>query len=68
MSQLGPIAIETVDTSIIESNPFFCPDANAAEKWDEYMRALKKQGDSVGAKITVVAKHVPVGFSFKYAA
>ncbi len=61
MSQLGPIAIETVDTSIIESNPFFCPDANAVEKWDEYMRALKKQGDSVGAKITVVAKHVPVG-------
>jgi len=61
MSQLGPIAIETVDTSIIESNPFFCPDANAIEKWDEYMRDLKKQGDSVGAKITVVAKNVPVG-------
>ncbi|MCL4166153.1 UNVERIFIED_CONTAM: hypothetical protein GTU68_015880, partial [Idotea baltica] len=61
MSQLGPIAIETVDTSIIESNPFFCPDANAVEKWDEYMRDLKKQGDSVGAKITVVAKNVPVG-------
>jgi len=61
MSQLGPIAIETVDTSIIESNPFFCPDANAVEKWDEYMRDLKKQGNSVGAKITVVAKNVPVG-------
>jgi chorismate synthase len=61
MSQLGPIAIETVDTSIIESNPFFCPDINAIEKWDEYMRDLKKQGNSVGAKITVVAKNVPVG-------
>ncbi|WP_299266668.1 chorismate synthase [uncultured Psychrosphaera sp.] len=61
MSQLGPIAIETVDTSIIETNPFFCPDANAIEKWDEYMRDLKKQGNSVGAKITVVAKNVPVG-------
>lgn len=61
MSQLGPIAIESVDTSIIESNPFFCPDHNTIEKWDEYMRELKKEGNSVGAKITVVAKNVPVG-------
>lgn len=61
MSQLGPIKIETVDTSLIETNPFFCPDAGAVEKWDQYMRDLKKQGDSVGAKITVVASGVPVG-------
>ncbi|MBU2881593.1 chorismate synthase [Psychrosphaera sp. B3R10] len=61
MAQLGPIAIESVDPTIIETNPFFCPDEKAVEKWDEYMRDLKKQGNSVGAKITVVAKQVPVG-------
>ena len=61
MSQLGPIKIESFDQSLIEQNPFFCPDAAAVEKWDEYMRDLKKQGDSVGAKITVVATGVPVG-------
>ncbi len=61
MSQLGPIAIEEVDESTIADNPFFCPDINAVPKWDQYMRDLKKAGDSVGAKITVVAKGMPVG-------
>ena len=61
MSQLGPIKIETVDKSLIEQNALFCPDPVAVEKWDEYMRDLKKQGDSVGAKITVIATGMPVG-------
>ncbi|NVK25555.1 MAG: chorismate synthase [Gammaproteobacteria bacterium] len=61
MSQLGPLKIDSFDKSLIETNPFFCPDQAAIEKWDEYMRALKKEGDSVGAKITVVATGVPVG-------
>ncbi len=61
MSQLGPISIETVDESEIRNNDFFCPDAVAVPKWDQYMRDLKKAGDSVGAKITVVAKGMPVG-------
>lgn len=61
MSQLGPIKIENFDKSLIEQNALFCPDPVAVEKWDEYMRDLKKQGDSVGAKITVVATGVPVG-------
>jgi chorismate synthase len=61
MSQLGPIPIESVDKALIEENALFCPDANVIPKWDEYMRDLKKQGDSVGAKITVIAESVPVG-------
>ena len=61
MTQLGPDKINQVDPTQIEQNPFFCPDIDAVARWDEYMRALKKQGDSVGAKITVVATHVPVG-------
>jgi chorismate synthase len=61
MSQLGPIGISQVDESEIANNLFFCPDPNAVPQWDQYMRDLKKAGDSVGAKITVVAKGMPVG-------
>lgn len=45
----------------MESNPFFCPDPVAIEQFDELIRELKKEGDSIGAKLTVVAENVPVG-------
>lgn len=61
LSQLGPIAIDSVDYSIINENPFFCPDASKLEALDEYMRDLKKSGDSIGAKVSVVATNMPVG-------
>ncbi|MCL1125673.1 chorismate synthase [Shewanella surugensis] len=61
MSQLGPITAETIDVEQIEQNPFFFPDASKLEALDEYMRDLKKSGDSIGAKLTVVATGVPVG-------
>lgn len=61
LSQLGPIKAEGFDESQIEQNPFFFPDAGKLEVLDEYMRALKKEGNSVGAKVCVVARNVPVG-------
>jgi chorismate synthase len=61
LSQIGPVKIETVDHSITNSNPFFCPDASKLDALDEYMRELRKQGDSIGAKISVVATNMPVG-------
>lgn len=61
LSQLGPIKMEQVDYSIVNSNPFFCPDASKLEALDQYMRDLKKQGDSIGAKVSVVATGMPVG-------
>ncbi|AEX51166.1 chorismate synthase [Rahnella aquatilis] len=61
MSQMGDITCELKDWDLVETNPFFCPDAGKLEALDELMRALKKEGDSIGAKITVVADHVPVG-------
>ena len=61
LAQLGPVVIEQVDPSIINDNPFFCPDVNKMDALDEYMRELKKQGDSVGAKVNVVATNMPVG-------
>lgn len=61
LSQLGPIKVEQVDWSIIDDNPFFCPDVAKVEEMEAYMTALKKTGDSIGAKITIVASNVPVG-------
>ncbi|KMT65140.1 chorismate synthase [Catenovulum maritimum] len=61
LSQLGPIKAETVDFDEIYQNPFFFPDTSKLDALDEYMRDLKKEGDSIGAKVTVVAKNVPVG-------
>lgn len=61
LSQLGPIGIDSVDYDVINTNPFFCPDENKLEALDEYMRDLKKSGDSIGAKVSVVATNMPVG-------
>ncbi|WP_101760365.1 chorismate synthase [Oceanicoccus sp. KOV_DT_Chl] len=61
LSQLGPIKAETVDWSVVETNPFFCPDQDKVPAMEEYMNALRKSGDSVGAKITVVATGVKPG-------
>ncbi|MBT5388772.1 MAG: chorismate synthase [Porticoccaceae bacterium] len=61
VSQLGPIAAESFDQAEIENNPFFFPDAAKVPVLETYMQALNKEGDSVGAKVTVVAKNMPVG-------
>lgn len=61
LSQLGPIKINQVDWDQIEQNPFFCPDIDKVAEMESYMDALRKEGNSIGAKITVVAKNVPVG-------
>ncbi|MEO1867920.1 MAG: chorismate synthase [Methylococcales bacterium] len=61
LAQLGPIKISPVDWSIIDDNPFFCPDPNKVEELETYMDALRKKGDSIGAKVNVIASHVPPG-------
>src|SRR5690606_28965017 len=61
LSQLGPIKIESVDWDQVAQNPFFCPDASKVPEMEEFMKKLNKDGDSIGAKITVVATGVPPG-------
>lgn len=61
LSQLGPIKIEKIDLDIVETNPFFCPDVDKIAEMESYMDALRKEGDSIGAKVDVVATHVPPG-------
>ncbi len=61
LSQLGPIAIERVDWNEVDNNPFFCPDVDKVPEMETYMQKLNKEGNSVGAKITVMATNVPPG-------
>ena len=62
LSQLGPIKIAFDDWSSIDENPFFCPNTTQIEELENYMDGLRKSGDSIGARVTVVAENVPVGW------
>ncbi|MDJ0793962.1 MAG: chorismate synthase [Woeseiaceae bacterium] len=61
VSQLGPIALEATDLSIIDDNPFFCADPDKLDELETFMNALREEGDSIGAKISVLATGLPVG-------
>lgn len=61
LSQLGPIKIETVDWNEVDNNPFFSPDVSKVKEMEDYMDALRKEGESIGAKITTIATGVPPG-------
>jgi chorismate synthase len=62
LSQLGPNVIEFRDWGAVGQNPFFVPNMAAVPALEAYMDALRKSGDSCGAKVTVVAAGVPVGW------
>ena len=62
LSQLGPIKVDSVDWEEVSQNPFFCPDVNKVPEMEAYMDALRKEGDSMGARINVVAQHLPPGW------
>jgi chorismate synthase len=62
MTQLGPIEIPFLDEAEIDNNPFFAPNATVVNSLEGYMDQLRKEGDSVGAKLSVMARGVPVGW------
>ncbi|MDX1693395.1 MAG: chorismate synthase [Ketobacteraceae bacterium] len=55
VSQIGDIVAESFDWNEVENNPFFCPDPNAVPKMEALINQLRKEGSSIGAKVTVVA-------------
>jgi chorismate synthase len=61
LSQLGPITFDNFDWNEVHNNPFFCPDANKVKELEDYMDALRKSGDSIGARVNVVATNMPSG-------
>ena len=62
LAQLGEIKPRGFDWEAVETNPFFWPEAGQVEELERYMDALRKSGDSVGARVTVVADNVPPGW------
>jgi chorismate synthase len=61
LSQLGPIELGATDFGAIDDNPFFCADPARIQELETFMDELREQGDSIGAKISVLASNMPVG-------
>jgi len=61
LAQMGDIKCELADWQQVTQNPFFCGDETKLNDLDELLRNLKKSGDSIGAKVTIMAENVPVG-------
>ena len=61
--QMGPHRIDrgNWDWDEVDRNPFFCPDAGMAKKWEGYLDSVRKAGSSTGAIVEVVAEGVPAG-------
>ena len=62
LAQIGEVKPAGFEWSAVEDNPFFWPHAAQVPALEEYMDALRKSGDSVGARVTVVADGVPPGW------
>lgn len=61
LAQLGPIAVDFVSWDGVYDNPFFSPDPDKVAELEAYMDGLRKSGDSIGARVNVVATGVPPG-------
>jgi chorismate synthase len=61
LQQMGQLALDFVDENEINNNPFFCPNRHQIQALADYIDQLRRQGDSVGARVTVIARGVPIG-------
>lgn len=61
VSQLGPIVLGAPEPDFVDSNPFFCADPDRIDELEKFMDELRAEGDSIGAKISVIATNIPPG-------
>jgi chorismate synthase len=61
LAQLGPLKLEAKSLETVYDNPFFCPDPARIEELEQFMTQLRRDGDSVGARVNVIATGVPPG-------
>ena len=61
LSQIGNLTLDCMDLAYVDENPFFCADASRIEELEAFMEKLKLEGDSIGAKISILASNVPPG-------
>jgi chorismate synthase len=62
LAQLGPLRLEPVEPQAAYDNAFFCPDPSRVKELEDYIWHLRESGDSIGARVTVIAKGVPPGW------
>jgi len=62
VSQIGPYQLELKDWDAVEQNPFFCGDPERVPELEAFIHSLRREGDSIGAKVTVVAEGLPPGW------
>jgi chorismate synthase len=61
LSGIGSLRPEPVDLGIVDTNPFFCPDPSMLDDIAALIEQVRKDGDSIGAEVSVIASGVPVG-------
>jgi len=61
LAELGPYRLNPVALDQVDDNPFFCPEPDKVAALEEFMIALRREGDSIGARVNVIASGVPVG-------
>ena len=61
LSQIGPYPLECVDEATARENPFFCADPGKLSLLEDYLKQLRRDGDSAGARVSVRARRVPPG-------
>jgi len=61
LSQLGPLELQAMDLAEVDNNPFFCADPGRVTELEGFMDSLRLEGDSIGAKISILASGVPPG-------
>ena len=62
LAQLGALVLEPVNPRAAYENPFFCPDPSRVQELEEFIWRIREAGDSIGARVTVIAKGVPQGW------
>jgi len=61
LAELGPYQLNPVALDQVDDNPFFCPEPDKVAALEEFMIALRREGDSIGARVNVIASGVPIG-------
>ena len=61
LAQMGPLVLEPKDLESVHSNPFFCPDPTRIQELEDFIWRMREAGDSIGARVTVIAAGVPPG-------
>jgi chorismate synthase len=61
LAEIGPFTLAPVDLEHVDDNPFFCPDPSQVAALEKYLDDLRNAGDSIGARINLIASQVPVG-------